>query len=527
MKSTSDNPDGGPAAGGPVEGADRPRPSRVRLWVFRLIAMIVIPLVVLGLTEAGLRIAGYGYDTRFWVADEAAGRYVVNQDFGRRFFPPSLMRVPWALSLSSEKLDGSFRIFVMGGSAALGMPDPSFSAGAILETMLAETYPDAEFEIVTAAMTAINSHVVLPIARACAQREPDLFVIYLGNNEVVGPFGAGTIFAGYSPSLPMIRASLAARTTKLGQLFEDLLRRAPGKEDPKEWAGMEMFTSNLVSADDSRLDGVYGHFRQNLRDICEAGRQAGAETILCTVAVNLRDCSPFASTHKVGLTEAQLSAWEQAFQAGIERADAGDGQQAIGHFLSAAAIDEAYAELQFRLGQCYLTEGQTEPARQAFVAARELDALRFRADTRINRIIREVSDEQGADVHLVDTELAVGESDTSVAGLPGDELFYEHVHLTFDGNYHVARALFPVVVGLLPKAIRADGPASPAPPTRERTAEAMGLTAWHQAQMFAYMLQLIEHPPFTGQFDYSRRHAALQEMVRRFESQDDARDDVR
>ena len=26
-------------------------------------------------------------------------------------------------------------------------------------------------------------------------------------------------------------------------------------------------------------------------------------------------------------------------------------------------------------------------------------------------------------------------------GLPGDDLFYEHVHLTFDGNYLLARTL--------------------------------------------------------------------------------------
>ena len=84
---------------------------------------------------------------------------------------------------------------LLGGSAALGIPDPGFNAGAILEVMLAATYPDAKFEVVTAAMTAINSHVVLPIARECPDRQPDLFIINLGNNHVDGPIGAGTIFA--------------------------------------------------------------------------------------------------------------------------------------------------------------------------------------------------------------------------------------------------------------------------------------------------------------------------------------------
>jgi len=503
-----------------------PKPSRLRRWIFRLIALVVIPLVLLGLIEGGLRLAGYGYDTRFWVKDEAAGQYVVNQDFGLRFFPPSLMRVPWPISVAVEKPQGAYRIFVMGGSAALGIPDPGFNAGAILEAMLTEAYPEATFEVVTAAMTAINSHVVLPIAQACAERQPDLFIVYLGNNEVVGPFGAGTIFAGYTPSLSAIRASLAVRTTKLGQLAERLVRRVAAKKDPDEWAGMEMFASNIVSADDPRLDGVYAHFRQNLRDICQAARDVGAETILSTVAVNLKDCSPFASAHAAGLSEEKLAAWERAFEAGIECSEAGEHAEAVTHFEEAATIDASYAELQFRLGLSYLAADRPELAGEAFVAARDLDALRFRADSDINRIIREVVAE-GPDVHLVDAEQALRALDASGAEAPGADLFYEHVHLTFDGSYQVARAMFPVIVARLPEAIRATGPELPAPLTRAQAAEALGLTAWSQLQMYSYMVQMIAHPPFTEQFDYAQRREALKEMVRRYESDGRAPDESR
>jgi len=509
MSSTSNSPSGGEAS--PA------KPSRWRLWAFRLIAAVVIPLVVLGLVEAGLRIAGYGHDTRFWIEDEAAGQYVVNQDFGLRFFPPSLVRVPWPISVASEKPGGSYRIFVMGGSAALGIPDPSINAGAILEAMLAETYPDATFEVVTAAMTAINSHVVLPIARDCARREPDLFIIYLGNNEVVGPFGAGTVFAGYSPSLAMIRASLAMRTTKLGQLVDRLTQDLAGQDEQGEWTGMEMFLSNVVPAGDPRLDGVGRHFRRNLEDICQVARKAGAETVLCTVAVNLRDCSPFASVHRSGLSEADLAAWDRAYQAGIERAESGRHDEAIELYLAAMAIDDQHAQCQFRLAQSYVGVGETDLARDAFLTARELDALRFRADSRINGIIRQVAGGH-SDVHLVDVEQAASESATSDGGLPGGELFYEHVHLTFDGNYEVARALFPAVVALLPESIRANGPASPAPPSAARCADVMKVTAWQEAQSISYMLEMTKHPPFTEQFDHAQRRAALVEKLRQAEA---------
>ena len=86
------------------------------------------------------------------------------------------------------------RIFILGESAALGDPMPEFSFSRMLEKMLIERFPSNRFEVINVAVTAINSHVILPIARECARHEGDLWIVYMGNNEMVGPFGAGTVF---------------------------------------------------------------------------------------------------------------------------------------------------------------------------------------------------------------------------------------------------------------------------------------------------------------------------------------------
>ena len=145
----------------------------------------------------------------------------------------------------SAKPAGTVRIFVLGGSAAQGIPDPSFSFGRILEVMLRERYPDVKFEVVNAAMTAINSHVALEIARDCAAHQPDLFVVYMGNNEVVGPYGPGTVFQQWSPS---------RRLDSRQRLAEINARRAVARRrdglvpsrngSPTAWRGMEMFLGN-------------------------------------------------------------------------------------------------------------------------------------------------------------------------------------------------------------------------------------------------------------------------------------------
>ena len=109
-------------------------------------------------------------------------------------------------AILAAKPAGKVRIFVLGGSAAMGTPDPSFNFGQILGVMLREQYPGVQFEVVNGAMTAINSYVVREIARDCAAREPDLFVVYMGNNEVIGPYGPGTVFQWGTQTLVRSRA---------------------------------------------------------------------------------------------------------------------------------------------------------------------------------------------------------------------------------------------------------------------------------------------------------------------------------
>jgi len=149
---------------------------------------------------------------------------------------------------SQAKASDTVRIFVFGESAAYGDPEPDFGLPRMLQAMLSLRHPGVRFEVVNAAMTAINSHAILPIARDCAGADGDIWVIYMGNNEVVGPFGAGTVFGSPAPPpLPLIRATLAFKTTRTGQWL-DSVRQWLQKPPPErsEWGGMEMFLNQQV-----------------------------------------------------------------------------------------------------------------------------------------------------------------------------------------------------------------------------------------------------------------------------------------
>jgi hypothetical protein len=101
---------------------------------------------------------------------------------------------------------------------------------------------------VNAAMTGINSHVILPIARDCGREDGDIWVIYMGNNEVVGPFGSGTVFGRQTPNLYLIRGSLIVKGTRTGELLSQILAGSGGATAAdSEWGGMAMFVNNQVS----------------------------------------------------------------------------------------------------------------------------------------------------------------------------------------------------------------------------------------------------------------------------------------
>lgn len=396
----------------------------------------------------------------------------------------------------------------------MGMPNPAFSFARVLEVMLRAQYPDLRFEVINTAMTAINSHVALEIVKDCACHGPDLFVVYLGNNEVVGPYGPGTVFQRWLPGRGTVRAAIWVKSTRVGQWLTQLLERYGRTDTPTAWKGMEMFLGNWVAADDPRLPRVYENFRLNLMDMVRIARRAGAAVILSTVAVNLKDCPPLASRHRQDLSPQELAHWETLDRDGAASESQGDFQKAIELWEAAARIDDRYAELAFRIGRRLAAMGRYAEARSRFEQARDLDVLRFRADSQINATIRAVAEEcKNEGVRLVDAEQVFADPTSDSGGIPGCGLFYEHVHLTFDGNYLLAKAVLEAISDFLAESVRSR-PKGP-PPSKTQCAEELALTPWDEFHMAEVMAEVISRPPFTNQLDHARREAAVRERVAR------------
>jgi hypothetical protein len=271
--------------------------------------MILSPVVLLLIVEGGLRLFGFGDATNFLMHE--GDYWFPNDKFARQFFGPGATSRPVYFRVPVRKGLETVRIVVLGESAAMGTPDPAFSFGRMLEVMLEANFGGKRIELVNAAMRGIDSHVVRRIAKDCAQLQPDLFIVYMGNNEVIGLHGPEPGCSRFSQWLWVIRAGQFLKGTRIGRA--SVVARLHPPQD------MEFFRKHRLPPNDWRREAVRKNFAMNLQDICRAGEKAGASVIVSTVPVNTKDFPPLGSSIRGGKWNAN-----EEFRLGQKFLDAGN-----------------------------------------------------------------------------------------------------------------------------------------------------------------------------------------------------------
>ncbi len=459
--------------------------------IFAVLAAAFLPLLILALLEGALRLAGSGFSTRLLVPCTVKGSPAscYNLFFATPYFPAGMVQTPRLYFIPAAKAPNTIRIFVLGESAAMGDPDSAYGFSRYLEVMLRQRYPALKFEVVNTGSVAINSHVVLRIAEQLADQKPDILIIYSGNNEVVGPYGPGTMLTTGGMSMPVVRASIFFRSTRIGQLVTRLGTKK------REWQGMSMFLDQQVAARSPLMRQAYANYEQNLRDTIAVAQKAGAKVIVSTVATNLEDCAPFASMHRKNLSADELRQWSMLMRRGSD-VETTNWVEALEAYQAAAAIDDEFAELEFRIARTFWKQADYKSAREHYLRARDLDTLRFRADSQINKINRDVANSL-RNVALVDAEKIL--SGAASDGIIGSDQIYEHVHLTPQSNYLLARAMLSQIEPSLPSKASADVP------SEADCEHFLALTGFDRARLANEMFNRLQKAPFTNQLNHSEQ----------------------
>ncbi len=478
----------------------------IKKIAFTFITIFVVPLLFFVLLELSLKLFGVGTSFEYFHEIEINGEahYQDNPDFADQFYPPSLNIGPLENTFTVERGPQSLRVYVLGGSAAMGFPHRNHGLDRLLAAQLRAALPSRNIEVINTAMTSVNSHVVYEVARSIPDDTADFAVILMGNNEVVGPYGPGTYNQNFLANITLIRGIQALKRTRIWQALDSLILkvRPTDAKQELEWEGMEMFSSHNVSRDDPRMESVYSHYEDNLVEIIETLQSKGIHVLLSSVPVNLRHSAPFLSEHSPELSDKQLEQWDELTSKGSQSFDEESWDDAIAYFIKALEIDPDYADTHFRLATAYENLREFQKAKIHYERALDLDALRFRADTRINKVIQEVAASVENDAFsFVDSTAAFEQA--SQPFQPGWNLLLEHVHYDFSGNHVLAAEISRSIIKNMTSADDYE------PLSSVEVAKRIGFPNHETIEVTKHLQRMVQHPPFTGQSN----HTALEDFL--------------
>jgi tetratricopeptide (TPR) repeat protein len=470
-----------------------------RKTLFTFITIFLIPLLFFVLLEFSLRVAGVGTSFDFFneIDIEGQAHYQENPDFAHQFYPSSLDIGAREITLTQERSAESIRVYILGGSAAMGFPLKNHGLDRLLAAQLRAALPSRKVEVINTAMTSVNSHVVYAVAESIPEGSADFAVVLMGNNEVVGPYGPGTFKQNFLANITLIRGIQALKRTRIWQALDGLIQKVKPTDAMQDlkWEGMQMFSNQSVPHNDPRMDSVYSHFEDNLTDTIETLRSKGIHVVLSSVPVNLRHSAPFLSIHNPDFSKKQHDQWREHTFKGAQSSDAENWGDAAVHFQAALEIDADYADTHFRLATALENLGEFPEAVSHYERALDLDALRFRADTRINQIIHKVAaGVENDQFSFVDSAGAFEQA--SQPFQPGWNLLLEHVHYDFSGTHILAAEISRSIMSSLAESDDYQPLAS------AEVARRIGFPNHETVDNIKNLQGMIKHPPFPGQSNF-------------------------
>jgi len=360
---------------------------------------------------------------------------------------------------AADKGDGTFRIFVVGGSSVYGRPffDETSVCG-FLRAMLGEIDAGQTWEVVNVGGISYASHRLVPIVEELCAYTPDLVVFYTGHNE----FLERTTYRELMDQPAWLTQTVAVlsylRTTALIDRATRLV--AGGRENTHATAdGPDLIPIDAVGTDAYRRDAdrhrqTIERFGAHLGSMVRRVQDAGGRVMLVAPASNLRDFAPFKSEHRPDLSEAAQREWSGHAMRGLAAMQSGKLDEARAAFAQAEAIDPYHAGLLYATGQALLQSGERDAARAYFERARDEDICPLRAGSDVIEVVRDTA--RSHDTLFIDLGAVLARMAT--ANIPGRDAFYDHVHMTLEANEEMAAAICAAMkrAALLPETAATD-----------------------------------------------------------------------
>ena len=349
---------------------------------------------------------------------------------------------------SREKPDNTTRVFCLGGSTTYGRPyDDTTSFCGWLRELLPAADPEGEWELINAGGISYASYRVAALMEELSDYEPDLFIVYCGQNE----FLERRTYSGIIEMPEAVRGlSAVLSKTRTYSGISRLIRKSdkPTEEQSEKLDGeVNTILDQSIGPKDYERDEeleaqVMSHYRFNMARMVDIARAAGAKVIFVTPASNLRNCSPFKSQHRDGLGGPDQEKVKELVAKARKQLTAKEFSEALKSLDDAIEIDDRYAHSHYYRGRALEGLQKFDEAKIAYQRALDEDVCPLRALSPMPGIVTEVAADR--DVPVVDFLGLVEEK--SAHGIAGEDLFLDHVHPTIEGHRLLALQLFDEMV---------------------------------------------------------------------------------
>lgn len=469
----------------------RPRYKQIGFLLFTLL----LPLGSLLVLEGLLRLAGYGQD--FDLFHDQAGQLVTNSGFPAKYFNQQGIAVPQVIEqhIPKRRSGDLKRIVCLGGSTTAGFPyEVNINFPYFLEKLLEKNQAGIDFELINLGISAVNSHTVRDMLPQVEEIKPDAVCIYMGHNEFYGAYGIiSNPFLARHPFL--LRLSLRLKEFRTSQLIQNLITRlsdlmASDKTARGQTLMQAMLGNAVVDPGSEQSAVTRQNFADNLSAIIDYWQEKSVPVFLSTLVSNLRDQFPLDR-----YVDTTRSAALDAFMEREALKTTADSVQALTALLQK---HQDFASAHYLLAGIYYKKGNIIRARRHFSLARDYDRIPFRAPQEMNHIILQVARAKGVPVVRTDSLFAAH----APAGIPGNELFLEHLHPNASGYALLAQSFFAKLKRYF--IFRQPAPADNRP--------GFHYTSLDLAIGDLKTEQLIQGPPFNGRIAFSRHAVELPQV---------------
>ena len=300
------------------------------------------------------------------------------------------------------------------------------------------------FEVINASGMSFGSHRVRDVLKDVVLFEPDLVIIYSGNNEYVE-----------QNVLPEIKTPPAVME-KIGSLFNQtdiyrairlgLFKVTPRvfesriKQDITDIRSNPNVNRGDIGRSQHTDTPILANYRNNITAMKELLVQQGVKVIFCTVPVDIGGWLPDSGLPQFA-DDAAAQRWLELVDMRDEAFKRGDVAREAEYMRKILEITPSDPGMRFNFGKTLWMLGKYEASHQELVKAKDLDYRPTRALSSFNEVIRSTVDENRG-VYLADLDGMVKEK-----YLQGQAkgIFLDYCHLTETGNKLVAQWLLPTM----------------------------------------------------------------------------------